>query len=85
MSLKFGKTTELLHYHKYVWTFKMENRSVYVLVILFFEWEYNCFTVLCQFLPCGWTQSLSQSEVSQKEKNKYHVSVYMWSLEKCYQ
>ena len=47
MSLKFGKTTELLHYHKYVWTFKMENRSVYVLVILFFEWEYNCFTVLC--------------------------------------
>ena len=47
MSLKFGKTTELLHYHKYVWAFKMENRSVYVLVILFFEWEYNCFTVLC--------------------------------------
>ena len=29
-------------------------------------------------------ESVIQSEVSQKEKNKYRISAYMWNLEKWY-
>ena len=29
-------------------------------------------------------ESVIQSEVSQKEKNKYHINAYMWNLEKWY-
>ena len=89
MSLNFGKTTELLYYHKYVWTFKMENRSVYVLIILFFKLEYNCFTVLHQFLCCSalvavWMdlEFVIESAVSQKEKNKYHIFACICGIQK---
>ena len=29
-------------------------------------------------------ESVIQSEISQKEKNKYHILLYMWNLEKWY-
>ena len=29
-------------------------------------------------------ESVTQSEVSQKEKNKYHITSLMWNLEKWY-
>ena len=29
-------------------------------------------------------ETVIQSEVSQKEKNKYHILTYMWNLEKWY-
>ena len=31
-----------------------------------------------------WMELESVSEVSQKEKNKYHINAYMWKLEKWY-
>ena len=29
-------------------------------------------------------ETVLQSEISQKEKNKYHINAYMWKLEKWY-
>ena len=29
-------------------------------------------------------EPITQSEVSQKEKNKYHILMHIWNLEKCY-
>ena len=29
-------------------------------------------------------ETVIQSEVSQKEKNKFHILTHMWNLEKCY-
>ena len=29
-------------------------------------------------------ETIIQSEVSQKEKNKYHILTHIWNLEKCY-
>ena len=37
---------------------------------------------LGHFQRCGWTQRLSQSEVSQKEKNKYRILTHICGIQK---
>ena len=68
--------------------FKSINSSV--LSFFFFfnnQWKYlankrdeiGSFVVMWMNL-----ESVIQSEVSQKEKNKYHILTHIWNLEKCY-
>ena len=43
-------------------------------------------TKLCHLQRHGWTKRLSQSEVSQKEKNKYGLLMHnIWNLEEMIQ